>query len=137
MLKSDVAELKSDVAELKVKVADLTEDVTVLKSDVAVLNVKVTELTADVTILKGNVTELRTDVNELAANTAGMNEQMIKTKEMLELRVVPRLDTIESCYTSTYRRYSEKTEQMDALRTDMDIVKKVVTEHSVKLHKLA
>ena len=74
--------------------------------------------------------------NELKKNPP-INEQMIKTKEMLELRVVPRLDTIESCYTSTYRRYSEKTEQIDALRTDMDIVKKVVTEHSVKLHKLA
>lgn len=52
---------------------------------------------------------------------------------LLENNVIPRINTIESCYTSTYRRYANGINQVEALQADMDIVKKVVTEHSEKL----
>lgn len=50
---------------------------------------------------------------------------------------MPRLQNIESCYTTTYRRYSNGIEEMEALQADMDIVKKVVAEHSAKLQKIS
>ena len=56
---------------------------------------------------------------------------------MLENEVMPRLNTIESCYTSTYRRYETGVNQIDALQTDVDIIKKVVAEHSEKLQKIS
>lgn len=59
------------------------------------------------------------------------------TKILLENDILPRLQNIESCYTSTYRRYSSGIEEMNALKADMEIVKKVVAEHSAKLQKLA
>lgn len=59
------------------------------------------------------------------------------TKLLIENDILPRLQNIESCYTSTYRRYSSGIEEMKALKADMDIVKKVVAEHSEKLQKLA
>lgn len=59
------------------------------------------------------------------------------TKLFLENDVLPRLQNIETCYTSTYRRYSTGIEEMEALKADMEIVKKVVAEHSEKLQKLA
>ena len=46
---------------------------------------------------------------------------------LLENNVIPRINTIESCYTSTYRRYANGINQAEALQADMDIVKKVVT----------
>lgn len=56
---------------------------------------------------------------------------------LLENEILPRLQNIENCYTTTYRRYSSGIEEMEALRTDMEIVKKVVTEHSDKLQKIS
>lgn len=58
------------------------------------------------------------------------------TKLFLEDNISPRLQNIESCYTSTYRRYASGIEEMEALRTEMEIVKKVVSEHSEKLQKI-
>ena len=56
---------------------------------------------------------------------------------LLENNVIPRINTIESCYTSTYRRYTNGINQVEALQADMDIVKKVVTEHSEKLIRIS
>lgn len=57
--------------------------------------------------------------------------------DLLENKVIPRLNTIESCYTSTYDRYKDSVEEYEALKQDIGIMKKVITEHSEKLQKLA
>ena len=57
--------------------------------------------------------------------------------DMLESQVIPRLDTIESCYTSTFDRYKDSVEDYEAIKQDISIMKRVITEHSEKLNKLA
>lgn len=54
-----------------------------------------------------------------------------------ENEILPRLNTIESCYTSTYDRYKDNVETYESIKQDISIVKKVVAEHSEKLQKLA
>ncbi|MDE7478885.1 MAG: hypothetical protein K2M91_13240 [Lachnospiraceae bacterium] len=54
----------------------------------------------------------------------------------LENDIRPRLNTIESCYTDTYNRYKDYAERMDAAFADIEIMKKVITEHSELLQKL-
>ena len=49
---------------------------------------------------------------------------------LLENDTLPRLQNIESCYTSTYRRYANGISQIEATAADIGIMKKVVTEHS-------
>lgn len=58
-------------------------------------------------------------------------------KIILEQDVLPRLQNIEACYTSTYRRYQNGINQIEAMQADIDILKKVVAEHSEKLNKTA
>ncbi len=54
-----------------------------------------------------------------------------------ENQILPRLNTIESCYTDTYRRYSDNADRMEAVSADVEVMKKVITEHSQRLQKLA
>lgn len=54
-----------------------------------------------------------------------------------ENETLPRLNTIESCYTSTYDRYKDNVETYETMKQDLSIIKKVVAEHSEKLQKLA
>jgi hypothetical protein len=56
---------------------------------------------------------------------------------LLETDVLPRIQNIESCYTSTYRRYVNGIGQMESMQADIDIIKKVVAEHSEKLQKIS
>ena len=55
----------------------------------------------------------------------------------LENDILPRLQNIESCYTSTYKRYHLGINQLDAMQADIDILKKVVSDHSEKLKKIS
>ncbi|MDE6621447.1 MAG: hypothetical protein K2K74_13350 [Lachnospiraceae bacterium] len=57
--------------------------------------------------------------------------------DLLESKVIPRLNTIESCYTSTFDRYKDSVEDYEAIKQDISIMKNVITEHSEKLNKLA
>ena len=57
--------------------------------------------------------------------------------DLLENNVIPRLNTIESCYTSTFDRYKDSVDEYESMKQDIAIIKKVVAEHSEKLQKLA
>ena len=65
-------------------------------------------------------------------------ESRLDTIELvLENDIRPRLNTIEACYTSTFNRYKNSVDSYEAMESDIDIMKKVITEHSIKLQKLA
>lgn len=51
--------------------------------------------------------------------------------------ILPRLQNIESCYTSTYKRYQSGIAKIEAMQNDIDLMKKVVAEHSEKLRKIS
>ena len=136
VLKEDVAVLKEDVAVLKEEVAELKEDVAVLKEDVAVLKEEVAELKEDVAELKEDVIVLKEDVSVLKEGYSGLEKEVRDIRLSQENGVLPRLQNIESCYISTFKRYSDGILRMDSLQSDMDVVKMVVTEHSEKIQNL-
>lgn len=57
--------------------------------------------------------------------------------DLLENNALPRLNTIESCYTDTYNRYKDNNEQMQAIFENVALLKKVVSEHSEKLQMIS
>ena len=66
------------------------------------------------------------------------NELLLAISDMMDKKlqenvIIPRLKTIESCYTDTYNRYKDSSDKMQAAFDDIDLLKKVVTEHSIKL----
>ena len=70
--------------------------------------------------------------NELLLAISNMMDEKLEpvktdiknTRILIENDILPRLQNIEACYTSTYRRYSNGIEEMKALKSDMDIIKK-------------
>lgn len=57
--------------------------------------------------------------------------------DLLENNTIPRLQTIESCYTDTYNRYRDYSDRLESVFTDIEILKCVVAEHSEKLKKIS
>lgn len=51
----------------------------------------------------------------------------------MENVVMPRLNTIESCYTSTYDKYKDGTEKIERMEQDIDVLQDVVKNHSLRL----
>lgn len=66
-----------------------------------------------------------------------IKEDIKSLKMQNENDILPRLQNIESCYTSTYRRYASGVGQLEAIQQDIELLKKVVSEHSEKLQKIS
>lgn len=122
-LKSELQPIKNDLQFIKDEVATLKKDVAVLKEDVATLKGKMSIEREKSDIIWENLQSLQSDVHSI---------QLCQENVLL-----PRLDTIESCYTGTYNRYKNNADKMDAVFEDVQLVKQVVETHSQRLQKLA
>lgn len=65
-----------------------------------------------------------------------VNDRLKKIEFTQENEILPRLQNIEACYTGTFKRYQSGIEQIEAMQADINITKKVLTEHSKKLKAL-
>ena len=81
---------------------------------------------------------IETDVKELKRTTSKLTDDMRYVRVvLLENNVIPRLNTIESCYVEASKRYLERTEQIDAMQDDIDILKSTVEKHSDILQRIS
>ena len=82
-------------------------------------------------------TKLKSELQPLKNDIQNVKSEVHQIKLYQENVILPRLSTIETCYTDTYNRYKDYADKMDAAFADIELLKKVVTEHSEKLQKLA
>lgn len=76
--------------------------------------------------------------HELYLTLSTLFDQKLKPIHLtLENDILPRLQNIEACYTDTYRRYASGIEEMEALRTDVEVMKAVLQQHSEKLKMIS
>lgn len=71
------------------------------------------------------------------SNLAPIENRLTRIELTLENNILPRLQNIESFYTSTYERYKNYADKIDAVFEDIELLKKVVSEHSEKLQKIS
>ena len=73
---------------------------------------------------------------KLTASLQPIENRLKRLEVQLETEVIPRLQNIEACYTDTYKRYQDYSDKMEAAFEDIELLKKVVAEHSEKLQKI-
>lgn len=81
--------------------------------------------------------KLKAELEPLKNNLQSTKDEVHQIKLYQENVILPRLQTIESCYTDTYNRYKDYAEKMDAAFADIELLKKVVTDHSEILQKIS
>ena len=114
----------------------ITNIITPLREDVGNLKEDVQELKENVGNLKEDVQELKENVQDLENDVQDIKVRVKKIELAQENEILPRLNTIESCYTATYDRYRNSIDEYEAMKQDITVVKTVVAEHSEKLQKI-
>ena len=82
-------------------------------------------------------TKLKAELQPLKNDLQSTKDEVHQIKLYQENVILPRLNTLESCYRDTYNRYKNYADKMDAAFADIELMKKVIAEHSEKLQKLA
>lgn len=129
--------IETDIKSMKEDINTLKEDVSSLKTDVSILKTEVAIIKEDVNSLKINYNTLSTEVSNLKDDVNLLKTDVLSIKLFQENTILPRLNTIESCYTGTYTRSKNYADKMQSAFDDIDLLKKVVSEHSKKLEHLA
>ena len=81
--------------------------------------------------------EMKELKGDLQSEMAGMKADIRALKMQNENDIIPRLQNIESCYVDTSKRFYMELGQMEDLKQDVDVLKKVVAEHSERLQKIS
>ena len=101
------------------------------------LDSKLTPIENDIREVKSDIYDIKTDVQTMKADILDLQNDVHAIHLTQENIILPRLNTIESCYTTTYTRYKSYADKMAAAFVDIDLLKKVVSEHSEKLQKIS
>ena len=125
--------------KLKAEIQPIKNEIQTLKSEIQYVRTELqaeiqsvrTELQAEIQSVK---TELQAKIQSVKVN---LETEIRQIKLFQENQIMPRLNTIEACYLSTYERYKDSVEGYEALQADNEIMKQVIMEHSGKLQKLA
>ncbi len=143
-VKTELRIVKDDVQDLKVRVQRLEDRVQKLEDSVQRLDGRVQKLEDSMQRLDGRVQKLEGKVQKLEDSMLEMKTDLQNTKEKVqkislfqENVLLPRLNTIESCYTTTYHRYKAYADRIETALLDIELLKTVVSEHSEQLRKLA
>ena len=94
--------------------------------------------------IKSDIQEMKNDIQGLKGDVQGLKEDMseVKTRvKKIELTqendILPRLQTIEACYTTTFDRYRASVEDYEEMKQDISVLKVVVADHSERLQRIS
>lgn len=134
-LKAELQALKAELHdEIQAVRTELLGEIQTVRTE---LHEEVRSVRAEVQELRAEVQEVKAELQEVKAEQRVLKEELHRIKLYQENVIMPRLNTIEACYTGTYRRYASYVEKMEATFRDVEVLKIVVAEHSEKLQKLA
>ena len=120
--------LKAEIQPIKNEIQNLKGEIQANKTEIKAVKA---ELQAEIQAVRA---ELQAEIQAVRAD---LQTQILQMKLFQENVMMPRLNTIEACYLSTYNRYKDSVEGYDALQADNALMKSIIMEHSDKLQKLA
>ena len=122
--------LKAELQPIKNELQTMKDDIAGMKGDIAGMKGEIADIKNEIAGMKGEIASIK-------SNMLIMQNEIRQIKLCQENIILPRLDTIESCYSDTFNRYRTYADKMDSVFEDVELLKTVVTHHSEKLQKLA
>lgn len=131
----DNKELLSAISELLDK--KLKEELQPIKDGIQRLEAKVERLEARIDSLEAKVEQLEMRVDSLEITTARLDQRLTSVELHLKNVTDKNIALLAENYVPAAKRYEESSSQIEFMQTDIQLLKKVVTEHSQKLQMLA
>ncbi|MCI8592795.1 MAG: hypothetical protein HFI88_10740 [Lachnospiraceae bacterium] len=97
------------------------------------------ELSALSQLFDSKLLPLKDDIQGIRGNVQGLKDDVQVLKDVFllniqnETEILPRLQNIEACYTSTNDMYKSRASQIGTMQKDMDVMKIAIADHSQKL----
>ncbi|MCI8883925.1 MAG: hypothetical protein HFH43_13005 [Lachnospiraceae bacterium] len=87
--------------------------------------------------MQGEIRDMQGKIYSIHGEIRDIQGEIHNIRLFQENVILPRLNTIESCYMDTYERYKSYADKIESVFADTELLKKVVSEHSEKLQKIS
>ncbi len=122
--------------KLKAGLAPIKNDVQEIKQDVHNLKSRMQSMESRMQSMENRMQNVENEVCQIKNELRQVNNEVHQIKLCQENVILPRLNTIEACYTETFKRYKDNADKMDAAFEDIALLKETVAEHSEQIQKL-
>lgn len=102
-----------------------------LKDNFAPINNEIDNIHNEIGNIHNKIGNIHSEIGNIR------NELHTLKVDLIENNVIPRLSNIESHYVLTAKRYVNSIELQDSMKDDIELLKEVVAEHSLKLQKIS
>ena len=100
------------------------------------LDARLKPIEESISSMKADIDSMKTEINFMKADINSIKAELQQVKLFQENVILPRLNTIESCYLDTYERYARAAEKMESAYEDVQLLKKVTEKHSQQIQEL-
>ena len=107
-----------------------------LKSEMQGLKTETQSLKSEMQGIKTETQSLKSEMQGIKTETQGLKERMTNVELLLETYVVPSLKDLCKVVNTEYRRYEISIESHEQMKTDTDVLKSVVSDHSERIIRL-
>ena len=132
-----VQKLKAELQPIKDKMQNIDDRVQSVESELLNVDTRMQSLEAEMLNVDTRMQNLEAEMLNVNTRMQSLEANILRLGLCQENDILPRLCTIESCYTSTYNRYNSYADKMDTAFTDISLLKIVVSDHSERLQNLA
>ncbi len=122
---------------MRVDICGIKNDMLEVKSDLQNVKIDLRNVKADLQGVKADLQEVKTRVQNVETGLQEVRDRVTRIELTQENNIIPRLQNIEACYTSTYDRYKVSVDDYETIKQDISVIKDVVMEHSEKLQKIS
>ncbi len=133
MMDQKLQPIRADIAELKVDVAELKEELKAVKADIVELKADVAGLKEELKAVKADIVGLKRDAAELKKVLELVKIDIRDARLCVEMNIEPQIRLLAENYVPSAKKYEKEAAQIGQLWVEIDILKKVVSEHSQKL----
>ena len=119
----------SDMMDKKLK-SEIQAELQPLKDDIS-------HIKGDINYMKSDINHLNDDVSNIKSDINHLNDDINSIKMHLENVTDKNIQLLAENYVPAAKRYEKATAKIEAMQTDIDVIKSIILEHSDKLQKIS
>lgn len=104
-----------------------------LKNEIGIVENEVKLVKDEVKLVKDEVKLVQDEVKLVEGKVKLLEGKIDFINLKLENVFEPRMNTIESCYMDTYKRYQKGVDKIDKLESDNELIRSILQKHSKML----
>ncbi len=119
------------------QITDIKNRLDTIENKIITIEGKIESMQGTIEIMQGDIKTMQDDIKTMQGDILDLKDRTRKIELTQENIVLPRLQNIEACYTSTFEKYKNSVDEHETMKQDISVLKTVVTEHSLKLQRIS